>query len=75
MFLPTTKEEVKKLGWNELDIILVSGDTYIDSSYIGIAVIGKLLLANGYRVGIIAQPDINTEKDITRLVNRNCSGE
>jgi len=67
MFLPTTKEEVKQLGWNKLDVILVSGDSYIDSPYIGIAVIGKLLLAHGYRVGIIAQPDINSDKDITRL--------
>ncbi|MFH1194474.1 MAG: YgiQ family radical SAM protein, partial [bacterium] len=67
MFLPTTKDEVNKLGWNKLDIILVSGDSYIDSPYIGIAVIGKLLQAHGYSVGIIAQPDINSEKDITRL--------
>ena len=44
MYLPTTIEEVKKLGWEELDIILVSGDTYIDSSYNGSAVIGKWLL-------------------------------
>ena len=43
MFLPTTSEEVKKLGWDSLDIILVSGDTYIDSSYNGSALIGKWL--------------------------------
>ena len=67
MFLPTTKDEVKKLGWDKLDVILVSGDSYIDSSYIGIAVIGKLLLKHGYRVGVIAQPDINSSQDITRL--------
>ncbi len=67
MFLPTTSEEVKKLGWDSLDIILVSGDTYIDSSYNGSALIGKWLLKNGFKVGIIAQPDINSPKDITRL--------
>lgn len=67
MFLPTTKEEVKKRGWRELDIILVTGDTYIDSPYIGIAVIGRVLENAGYRVGIIAQPDVKSEKDITRL--------
>jgi uncharacterized radical SAM protein YgiQ len=67
MFLPTTKEETIKLGWEKLDVILVSGDSYIDSPYIGIAVIGKLLLSQGYRVGIIAQPDYNTSEDITRL--------
>lgn len=67
MFLPTTSEEVKKLEWDSLDIILVSGDTYIDSSYNGSALIGKWLLKNGFKVGIIAQPDINSPKDITRL--------
>lgn len=67
MFLPTTKEELTKLGWDKLDIILVSGDTYIDSSYNGSAIIGKWLLKHGFKVGIIAQPDINTNADITRL--------
>lgn len=67
MFLPTTMEEVRKLGWDDLDIILVSGDTYIDSSYNGSAVIGKWLLKHGFRVGIIAQPDINSDVDIKRL--------
>lgn len=67
MFLPTTFEEIKKLGWDSLDIILVSGDTYIDSSYNGSALIGKWLMKKGFRVGIIAQPDINSPDDITRL--------
>lgn len=67
MFLPTTMEEVKKLGWGDLDVILISGDTYIDSSYNGSAVIGKWLLKHGFKVGIIAQPDINSDLDIKRL--------
>ncbi len=67
MFLPTTKEEFTKLGWKKLDIILVSGDTYIDSSYNGAAVIGKVLYDAGYKVGIIAQPDYKSGRDITRL--------
>lgn len=67
MFLPTTAEEVRALGWDGLDVILVTGDTYIDSPFIGAAVIGKVLLAAGYRVGIIAQPDPATEADIGRL--------
>lgn len=67
MFLPTTSEEVKNMGWDSLDIILISGDTYIDSSYNGTALIGKWLLKNGFKVGVIAQPDINSSKDITRL--------
>jgi uncharacterized radical SAM protein YgiQ len=67
MFLPTTSEEANALGWDALDAILVTGDSYIDSPFIGAAVIGKVLLNAGYRVGIIAQPDINSTKDISRL--------
>ena len=64
MFLPTTREEMQRLGWDALDVILVSGDSYIDSPYIGVAVIGKMLVKAGFRVGIIAQPG---EQDIGRL--------
>ena len=67
MFLPTTREELNRLGWDQLDIILVTGDSYIDSPFIGVAVIGKVLSNAGYRVGIIAQPDIYSDKDIGRL--------
>jgi len=65
-FLPTTKEEMKKLGWKQADIIIVTGDTYFDSPYIGAAVIGRTLEASGYKVAIIAQPNIKNN-DITRL--------
>lgn len=67
MFLPTTPEEMKQLGWDALDVILVSGDSYIDSPYIGAAVIGKVLLREGFRVGIIAQPGVEDDADIVRL--------
>ncbi len=67
MFLPTTSVEVKRLGWDGLDVILVTGDSYIDSPFIGTAVIGKVLLKAGYRVGVIAQPDISGTDDIGRL--------
>ena len=67
MFLPTTREEMKELSWDRLDVIIVTGDTYIDSPYIGAAVIGKVLQAAGYKVGIIAQPDTEGEKDISKL--------
>jgi uncharacterized radical SAM protein YgiQ len=67
MFLPTTPEEINALGWDSPDIIIVTGDTYIDSSYIGAAIIGRVLADRGYRVGIIAQPDINGPGDILRL--------
>jgi uncharacterized radical SAM protein YgiQ len=66
-FIPTTAQEVHSLGWKHLDVILVTGDTYIDSSHIGVAVIGRVLLNAGYRVGIIAQPDIHSDRDIARL--------
>ncbi len=67
MFIPTTKNEVKRLGWDRLDVILVTGDSYIDSPYIGASVIGKVLINEGFRVGIIAQPDIDSDRDIRRL--------
>lgn len=67
MFIPTTREEAHKLGWHNFDIILVSGDSYIDSPYMGIAVIGHILMDAGYKVGIIAQPDFSTGDDISRL--------
>ncbi len=67
MFLPTTINEVKALGWDGLDVILVTGDSYIDSPFIGAAVIGKVLHNAGFHVGIIAQPDPKTDLDIGRL--------
>lgn len=67
MFLPTTREEMKKLSWDRPDVIIVTGDTYIDSPYIGAAVIGRMLQEAGYKVGIIAQPDTESEIDISRL--------
>jgi uncharacterized radical SAM protein YgiQ len=67
VFLPTTPEEVEALGWHQLDVVLVTGDSYVDSPFIGAAVIGKVLLRQGYRVGVIAQPDFKSASDITRL--------
>jgi uncharacterized radical SAM protein YgiQ len=67
MFLPTTSAELKKLKWDNLDVILVTGDTYIDSPFIGVSVIGQVLAGAGFRVGIIAQPDIHGDIDICRL--------
>ena len=67
MFLPTTPEEIKTLGWRQLDIILVTGDAYIDSPFMGVCIIGKVLADKGFRVGIIAQPDMDSATDISRL--------
>ncbi|KYM42034.1 YgiQ family radical SAM protein [Fusobacterium necrophorum] len=66
-FLPTTREEMKQLGWDHLDVLLISGDTYLDTSYNGSALVGKWLVKHGFRVGIIAQPEVDSPKDITRL--------
>ena len=67
MFIPTTPEELLNLGWKKLDVILVTGDSYLDSPFVGVSVVGKCLLAAGYRVGIIAQPDVASGRDIARL--------
>ena len=67
MFLPTTASELKKLKWDKLDVILVTGDAYIDSPFIGVSVIGNVLADAGFRVGIIAQPDTHSDIDIGRL--------
>lgn len=66
-FLPTTKAEMDALGWKQCDVILVSGDAYIDSPFIGVAMVGRMLQRMGYKVGIIGQPDINSDTDIKRL--------
>src|SRR5690242_17630105 len=56
-FLPMSREEMRLLGWEQCDVIIVSGDAYVDHPSFGMAIIGRLLEAQGYRVGIIAQPD------------------
>jgi uncharacterized radical SAM protein YgiQ len=56
-FLPTSREEMDALGWDSCDVILVSGDAYVDHVSFGAAVIGRVLEHQGYRVGILAQPD------------------
>ena len=56
-FLPTTKKECELRGWDELDVILFSGDAYVDHPSFGPAILGRILEANGYRVAIVPQPD------------------
>ena len=53
-FLPTTRAEMDELGWDSCDIIIVTGDAYIDHPSLGMALVGRLYEAQGYRVGIIA---------------------
>jgi len=66
-FLPTTRREMDAKGWDYCDVILVSGDAYIDSPFIGVAMVGRMLERMGYRVGMIGQPDIESGDDIMRL--------
>jgi uncharacterized radical SAM protein YgiQ len=66
-FIPTTPAEMRQRGWKNLDVIIISGDSYIDSPLIGSAVIARVLEKDGFKVGIIAQPDIHSPADITRL--------
>ena len=56
-WLPTTKKEVELRGWDELDVILFSGDAYVDHPSFGAAVIGRMLEAQGLKVAIIPQPN------------------
>ena len=56
-WLPTSKKEVDVLGWEQLDIILFSGDAYVDHPSFGIAAIGRILERNGYKVAIVPQPN------------------
>ncbi len=57
MFLPVTKDEALKRGWKNVDIILVTGDAYVDHPSFGIAVIGRVLEKAGFSVGIIPMPN------------------
>jgi uncharacterized radical SAM protein YgiQ len=56
-WLPITKKEVEKRGWDELDVILISGDAYVDHPSFGTAVIGRIIEDEGFKIGIIAQPN------------------
>ena len=56
-FLPVSRDEMEQLGWDSCDIIIVTGDAYVDHPSFGMAIIGRLLEAQGFRVGIIDQPD------------------
>jgi uncharacterized radical SAM protein YgiQ len=66
-FLPMSRQEMEILGWEELDFILVSGDAYVDHPTFGAAMVARILEADGYRVGIIAQPDWRTGTDFMVL--------
>ena len=66
-FLPMTRAEMDTLGWDSCDVILVTGDAYIDHPSFGMALVGRLLEAQGFRVGIISQPDWQSAADFAHL--------
>lgn len=66
-FLPVSREDMEKRGWEEIDFLLVSGDAYVDHPSFGHAIISRVLESAGYRVGILAQPKVSDEKDFLRF--------
>ena len=66
-FLPTTREEMDTLGWDSCDIIIVTGDAYVDHPSFGMAVIGRMLESQGFRVGIISQPNWHSKDEFMSL--------
>ena len=65
--LPMSRPEMDQLGWDELDILLITGDAYVDHPSFGMALLGRWLVANGFRVGIVAQPRWTSTEDILRM--------
>jgi uncharacterized radical SAM protein YgiQ len=66
-FLPTTREEMEARGWNELDVLLVTGDAYVDHPAFGPVLIARFLEGRGYKVGVVAQPRWDSIEDIARM--------
>ncbi len=66
-FLPISRSDMRQRGWDQLDVILITGDAYVDHPAFGVALIGRMLEASGYRVGVIAQPDWRAVADFKRL--------
>lgn len=66
-FLPMSRDEMDLLGWDSCDIIIVTGDAYVDHPSFGMAIIGRLLEAQGFRVGIISQPDWQSKEAFQQL--------
>ncbi len=66
-FLPMSRAEMAALGWAELDILLISGDAYVDHPACGTALLGRFLAAHGFRVGLITQPDWRNRESVSGL--------
>ncbi|MEC5320527.1 YgiQ family radical SAM protein [Brenneria populi subsp. brevivirga] len=66
-FFPMSQAEMARLGWDSCDVIIVTGDAYVDHPSFGMAIVGRMLEAQGFRVGIISQPDWTSKDDFMRL--------
>ena len=67
LFLPVTPEDVRARGWSEVDFVYVTGDAYVDHPSFGVAIISRVLEADGFRVAILSQPDYKSTADFTRF--------
>ena len=67
LFLPVSREDMARRGWNSYDILIITGDAYVDHPSFGPTIIGRVLEAEGYRVAILAQPDWRTPESFTAL--------
>lgn len=66
-FLPITREEMNNCGWDYVDFVFVTGDSYVDHPSFGISILTRILEAKGYRVAVLAQPNWNSDKDFKRF--------
>ena len=66
-FLPTTAEDVHARGWSDVDFVYVTGDAYVDHPSFGVAIISRVLEAEGFRVAILSQPDYKSAEDFRRF--------
>ena len=67
LFLPVSRDDMVRRGWDSYDILLITGDAYVDHPSFGPTIIGRVLEAEGYRVAILAQPDWRTPESFTAL--------
>ena len=66
-FLPISPEETRALGWEQVDIVCVTGDAYVDHPSFGMAIVSRELEALGYKVAVLAQPDWKSDRDFTKF--------
>ena len=66
-WLPTTRKEAKLRGWDELDVVLFSGDAYVDHPSFGVSIISRTLEAEGFRIAILSQPDYKSAEAFRRF--------